>query len=64
MLCFAVGVNCLFDPLMTIDTIRLMKEALDAQGLRPFLMTQPNGFFSTGTDRYGYLSCPEYPLGV
>ncbi|XP_063609165.1 betaine--homocysteine S-methyltransferase 1-like isoform X1 [Penaeus indicus] len=59
-----VGVNCLFDPVMTIDTIRLMKEALDAQGLHPFLMTQPNGFFSTGTDRYGYLSCPEYPLAL
>ncbi|XP_042892141.1 betaine--homocysteine S-methyltransferase 1-like [Penaeus japonicus] len=59
-----VGVNCLFDPVMTLDTIRLMKEALDAEGLRPFLMTQPNGFFSTGMDRYGYLSCPEYPLAL
>ncbi|XP_042876696.1 S-methylmethionine--homocysteine S-methyltransferase BHMT2-like [Penaeus japonicus] len=59
-----IGVNCLSDPVMTIDTMRLMKEALDAEGLRPLLMTQPNGFFSTGTDRYGYRSCPEYPLAL
>ncbi|XP_063589730.1 betaine--homocysteine S-methyltransferase 1-like isoform X1 [Penaeus indicus] len=59
-----VGVNCLFDPVMTFDTIRLMKEALDAQGLRPFLMTQPNGFFTEGADKTGYLGVPEYPFAM
>ncbi|MDK2413579.1 homocysteine S-methyltransferase family protein, partial [Aphanizomenon sp. 202] len=34
-----VGVNCLYDPIIIIDTIRLMKEDLDAEGIRTFLMT-------------------------
>ncbi|XP_042880238.1 betaine--homocysteine S-methyltransferase 1-like [Penaeus japonicus] len=59
-----VGVNCMFDPVMIIDTIRLMKEALDAEGLRPFLMTQPNGFFTEGADKAGYLGAPEYPFAM
>ncbi|XP_037787975.1 betaine--homocysteine S-methyltransferase 1-like [Penaeus monodon] len=59
-----VGVNCLYDPIIIIDTIRLMKEALDAEGLRPFLMTQPNGFFTEGADKSGYLGVPEYPFAM
>jgi len=59
-----VGVNCLFDPYMVLDTIRAMKEALDAEGLKPFLMTQPNGFFSTGMGKGGYLMSNEYPLAL
>ncbi|XP_068234770.1 betaine--homocysteine S-methyltransferase 1-like isoform X4 [Palaemon carinicauda] len=59
-----VGVNCLFDPYMTVDTIKVMKSALDEAGLKPFLLTQPNGFFTTGTGKEGYLSCPEYPFAM
>ncbi|KAK7071311.1 hypothetical protein SK128_028295 [Halocaridina rubra] len=59
-----VGVNCMFDPYMTIETIKAMKEALDGAGLRPYLMTQPNGFFTTGTGKEGYLACPEYPFAM
>ncbi|KAK7082889.1 hypothetical protein SK128_018859 [Halocaridina rubra] len=59
-----VGVNCLFDPYMTIDTIKAMKRALDFEGLKPFLMAQPNGFFTTGTGKRGYASCPEYPFAM
>ncbi|XP_066972846.1 betaine--homocysteine S-methyltransferase 1-like isoform X2 [Macrobrachium rosenbergii] len=59
-----VGVNCLYDPHMTLDTMKLMKKALDEAGLKPFLMTQPNGFYTTGTGKEGYLSCPEYPFAM
>ncbi|KAK7071312.1 hypothetical protein SK128_028296 [Halocaridina rubra] len=59
-----VGVNCMYDPYMTLDTIREMKRALDGAGLSPFLMTQPNGFYTTGTGKYGYLECHEYPFAM
>ncbi|XP_066972849.1 betaine--homocysteine S-methyltransferase 1-like [Macrobrachium rosenbergii] len=59
-----VGVNCMFDPYMIIDTMKAMKLALDKAGLKPFLMAQPNGFFTTGTGKEGYLACPEYPFAM
>jgi len=59
-----VGVNCVFDPDGTLTTIKKMKEALDAEGLKPFLMTQPNGFMCPGTGKHGYTSCPEYPFAM
>ena len=48
---------------MTIESIKLMKEGLDAAGLNPYLMTQPNGFLAPGTGVNGYMECPEFPFG-
>lgn len=59
-----VGVNCLFDPDTTVKTIKAMKDALDAAGLSPYLMTQPNGFLCPGVGKQGYLSCPEFPYAL
>ncbi|XP_050714848.1 betaine--homocysteine S-methyltransferase 1-like [Eriocheir sinensis] len=59
-----VGVNCMFDPDTTVKTIKIMKDALDAAGLSPYLMTQPNGFLCPGVGKMGYLSCPEYPYAM
>ena len=58
-----VGLNCLFDPKMTLEHISHMKSALDSAGLSPFLMTQPNCFWTTGCGKGGWTECPEYPLG-
>ncbi|KAK3855074.1 hypothetical protein Pcinc_038502 [Petrolisthes cinctipes] len=59
-----VGVNCLFDPETTLETIRLMKEGLDAEGLKPYLMTQPNGYHCPETGRNGWTCCSEYPFAM
>ncbi|KAG0717645.1 Betaine--homocysteine S-methyltransferase 1 [Chionoecetes opilio] len=59
-----VGVNCMFDPDTTVRTIQAMKTALDAAGLSPYLMTQPNGFHCPGVGKEGYLSCPEFPYAM
>merc|ERR1711915_1100070 len=36
----------------------------DRAGLAPFLMTQPNGFWTTGCGADGWAECPEYPLAM
>ncbi|XP_071539803.1 betaine--homocysteine S-methyltransferase 1-like [Panulirus ornatus] len=59
-----VGLNCMFDPDMTMKTMRTMKVALEAEGLRPFLMTQPNGFHCPASGTGGYLACPEFPYAM
>ena len=33
-----IGINCLFDPFICLETIRIMKEALEREGLAPFLI--------------------------
>ena len=58
-----IGLNCLFDPFICLETMRLMKEALDAAGLKPFLMTQPLGFRTPDAARYGWITLPEFPHG-
>lgn len=59
-----VGLNCMFDPMMTIENIRVMKTALDQAGLSPFLMTQPNAYWTTGCGKGGWLELPEFPLAL
>lgn len=38
-----VGLNCLFDPFMALDSMKLVKAALENHDKRPFLMMQPLG---------------------
>lgn len=41
-----VGLNCLFDPFIMLDCMKIMKAAMDKAGLKPHLMTQPLGIVS------------------
>jgi betaine-homocysteine S-methyltransferase len=41
-----IGLNCLFDPSILLETMAVMKKALEEQDLHPYLMCQPLG---TGT---------------
>ena len=58
-----MGVNCLFDPALCLETIRQMKAALDSEGLSPFLMAQPLGYKTPDTGSYGWITLPDYPFG-
>ena len=58
-----IGVNCRFDPNITLRTIGLMKDALDKEGLKPHLMCQPVGYHTPDADRMGAANLPEGPLG-
>ena len=57
-----IGINCLFDPFICLETIKMMKEALDREGLTPFLMAQPLGFRTPDAGRYGWITLPEFPF--
>ncbi len=60
-----VGVNCLFDPYTTLETVKIMKDALNAANLKPHLMCQALGYMTHGADKhhYGWVSLPEFPYG-
>ncbi|KAJ7373207.1 hypothetical protein OS493_014355 [Desmophyllum pertusum] len=58
-----IGVNCSFDPEKSLETIGLMKEALDKAGLKPHLMVQPVGYHGPDTGLIGFPCIPENPFG-
>ncbi|XP_071834204.1 betaine--homocysteine S-methyltransferase 1-like [Apostichopus japonicus] len=61
-----VGINCLFDPFICLETMKMMKDALDEAGLVCHLMAQPVGWHTTELrdDVRGYQALPEYPLAM
>ena len=59
-----VGLNCYFDPFIMLECIKVMKQALDEQDLKPFLMSQPLGFRDPDAGEQGWNSLPEYPYAL
>ncbi|XP_023930687.1 betaine--homocysteine S-methyltransferase 1 isoform X2 [Lingula anatina] len=64
--CDIVGLNCSFDFHTELKTIKIMKDALAAEGLTPYLMTQPVGYHLPEVENsiVGYYDLPEYPLAL
>ena len=58
-----IGLNCKFDPYISLETLRLMKEALEREGLSCHLMIQPVGYHTPDSGRTGFQSLPECPFG-
>jgi betaine-homocysteine S-methyltransferase len=59
-----VGVNCLFDPTISLNTIGMMKDALQIANLKPYLMCQPIAYHTPDVDHRGLSEMPEYPFGI
>jgi len=59
-----VGINCHFDPDTVLAGLRKMKEAMDAQGLKPYLMSQPLGYHTPDAKKQGFIDLPEFPFGL
>merc|ERR1719347_333411 len=59
-----IGVNCLFGPFENLETLKLMKAGLDSSGLAPYLMSQPLGYRTPDTGRYGWVTLPEFPFAM
>ena len=48
---------------MSLQTIGLMKEALDKEGLKPHLMIQPVCYHTPDSNENGFVCLPETPFG-
>jgi len=59
-----IGINCLFGPKRNLETLRLMKDALDREGLNPHLMAQPLGYHTPDAARYGWITLEEFPFAM
>ena len=58
-----VGVNCLFDPFITLENLKKIKTALDSADLKPFLMVQPLGYRTPDGGHFGWVDLDEFPYG-
>lgn len=59
-----IGVNCLFDPFLCIETLTEMKAALDEAGLSVHMMAQPLGYRTPDVGRFGWVTLPEFPYAM
>jgi len=59
-----VGVNCHFDPFLSLEAMRKMKEGLSAAGLSPYLMCQPIGYLCPDAAKQGHIDLPEFPFAL
>lgn len=60
-----VGINCHYDPFVTLDAIKLMKTALHAAGFENvFLMTQPLAYWTPDCNKQGFIDLPEFPFAL
>lgn len=62
-----VGVNCHYDPFVTLKTMKLMKEGLEKAGLleKPtYLMCQPLAIMTPDAGKQGFIDLPEFPFAL
>merc|ERR1712029_747772 len=59
-----VGLNCLFDCFIMLDCMKVMKDALDKEGLHPILMCQPLGYKDPDAGSFGWIDLPEFPYAI
>uniref|UniRef100_A0A493TH34 Hcy-binding domain-containing protein n=1 Tax=Anas platyrhynchos platyrhynchos TaxID=8840 RepID=A0A493TH34_ANAPP len=59
-----VGVNCHFDAETCLQTVKLMKEGLQAAKLKAHLMSQPLAFHTPDCGKQGFIDLPEFPFAL
>ena len=59
-----VGINCHFDPFVSLECLKLMKAGLEAEGLKPHLMVQPLAFHTPDAGKQGFIDLPEFPFAL
>jgi len=61
-----VGVNCHFDPFVSLEAVKVMKKGLAEANLldTTYLMCQPLGYFTPDAGKQGFIDLPEFPFGL
>ena len=59
-----VGINCHFDPFVCLQSVKKMKEALEAAGLKAHLMIQPLAYHTPDCGKQGFIDLPEFPFAL
>jgi len=59
-----VGINCHYDPFVSLECMKKMKQGLDEAGLSPFLFVQPLAYMTPDAGKQGFIDLPEFPFAL
>ncbi|TDH13016.1 hypothetical protein EPR50_G00052690 [Perca flavescens] len=59
-----VGVNCHFDPMTCVKTVKMMKEGVEKAGLKAHYMVQPLAYHTPDCNCQGFIDLPEFPFAL
>jgi len=61
-----VGVNCHFDPFVSLEAMKKVKKGLEECGLlgKCHMMVQPLGFLTPDASKQGFIDLPEFPFAL
>ncbi|XP_071520061.1 betaine--homocysteine S-methyltransferase 1-like [Panulirus ornatus] len=59
-----VGINCHFDPFVTLEGLKKMKAALDAASIKVHLIAQPLAYLTPDAHKQGFIDLPEFPFAL
>lgn len=59
-----MGVNCHFDPVTCVKTVKMMKEGVEKAGLKAHYMSQPLAYHTPDCNRQGFIDLPEFPFST
>jgi betaine-homocysteine S-methyltransferase len=64
-----VGINCHFDPFVSLECMAAMKAGLVDAGFdpdkgSPYLMVQPLGYMTPDAKKQGFIDLPEFPFAL
>ncbi|CAL8277131.1 unnamed protein product [Merluccius merluccius] len=59
-----VGVNCHFDPVTAVKTVKMMKEGVEKAGLKAHYMVQPLAYHTPDCKRQGFIELFEFPFSL
>ncbi|CAL8387868.1 unnamed protein product [Boreogadus saida] len=59
-----VGVNCHFDPVTAVKTVKMMMEGVGKAGLKAHYMVQPLAYHTPDCNCQGFIDLPEFPFAL
>eukprot|EP00794_Sanderia_malayensis_P010090 gene10090-11120_t len=59
-----VGINCHFDPQISLAAVAEIKKGIEGAGLKRHLMVQPLGFQTPDVNSQGFIDLPEFPFAL
>merc|ERR1711970_909346 len=61
-----VGINCNFDPFVSLDAMKVVKKGLEEAGLleSTHMMVQPLAYLTPDATKQGFIDLPEFPFAL
>ena len=59
-----VGINCHYDPFVTLDAVQLVIDGVKEAGLQAHYIAQPLAYHTPDAGKQGFIDLPEFPFAL